>query len=337
MEKRTRNPRTRFGIAALLSAATLAVTGCGLEPAASFVPAVEPGEIAEVPGAADADPITVTSKQFTEQLILGKIAVLAAEAAGYEVVDLTNVPGSQPSRELIVSGGADVGYEYTGTAWLTYLGQEESIPDTQEMWEAVAAEDAENGVVWGEPMPLNNTYAFAVRPEAAAEFGDMTTLSEIGEVPVEERTFCVDAEFNSRVDGMNPMLDLYELPRGDAEGVPDDQIGIYDIGAIYSATAAGDCNFGEVFTTDGRIDALDLVVLEDDRQFFPAYNAAPTFHAESLPNHEEYKEVLDSFGGRLTNEVMRQLNLRVDVEGEEPADVAFDWMVSEGLVTDPNA
>lgn len=327
----------RLPLSAALAAAALALTGCGLQPAASFVPAVEPGTIEPVPGAEDADPITVTSKSFTEQLILGKIAVLAAEAAGYEVVDLTNVPGSQPSRQLIESGGADVGYEYTGTAWLTYLGQEESIPDPQEMWEAVSEIDAENGVTWGAPMPLNNTYAFAVGPEQREALGGISTLSQITELPIEDRTFCVDAEFNSRVDGMNPMLEHYEMPRGGSEGVPDDQIGVYDVGAIYAATAEGDCNFGEVYTTDGRIDALELTVLEDDRQFFPAYNAAPTFHADSLDNHPEYKEILDSFGDRLTNEVMRQLNLRVDVEGEEPADVAFDWMVSEGLITDPAA
>lgn len=329
--------RLSLGLTALASATLLGLSGCGLEPAASFVPEIGPGSIQPIPGAEDAEPVVVTSKPFTEQLILGKIAVLATEAAGYEVTDLTNVPGSQPARNLIQSGGADMFYEYTGTAWLTYLGQQEPIADQQEMWDSVVELDAPNGVTWGAPLPLNNTYAMAVRTEDVEALGGITKLSEIQDLPVEERTFCVEAEFNSRGDGLTPMLEHYGIERGAPDGVPEDQIGLYDTGAIYAATDEGACTFGEVFTTDGRIDALDLTVLEDDLGFFPAYNAAPSMNTERLANHPELMAVYESYGDLLTDEVMRTLNLRVDVEGEEPADVAFDWMVSEGLISDPEA
>ncbi|HSP52970.1 MAG TPA: glycine betaine ABC transporter substrate-binding protein, partial [Cryobacterium sp.] len=280
-----RTPLGRWGLAvSVLTLSAVALTGCGLKPATAYVPAVGPGSITPIDGAEGVE-LTVTSKSFTEQLLLGKIAVIAGIAAGFDVTDLSNLPGSQPTRELLLSGQADVLWEYTGTAWLTYLGQEEAIADQGEMWQAVYDLDIDNGVTWGTPAPMNNTFAMAVRSEAVAELGGITKMSELAALPVEDRTFCVEAEFNSRPDGMNPMLARYGLERGAATGVPDSNIGIYDTGAIYSATDDGACNFGEVFTTDGRLDALDLTVLIDDLLFFPAYNVAPVFFTETLEAH----------------------------------------------------
>lgn len=106
------------GGALLLSCAGLLLTGCGLEPSTAYVPDAAPGSIRPVEGAEGTE-VRVTSKNFTEQLILGKIGVLAVQAAGFETEDITNVPGSQPVRELMLSGDADLTFEYTGTAWLT--------------------------------------------------------------------------------------------------------------------------------------------------------------------------------------------------------------------------
>jgi osmoprotectant transport system substrate-binding protein len=114
--------------------------------------------------------------------------------------------------------------------------------------------------------------------------------------------------------------------------VPRDNVNILDTGAVYTATDNGLCNFGEVFTTDGRIPALDLTVLEDDRAFFPAYNVAPVVLTETLEQHPGIAEVFAQITPLLTDDVLQQLNARVDVDGEDPADVALDWLVSEGLV-----
>lgn len=324
--------RAKAAVGAGLAAMLLA--GCGLQPATSFVPEIQPGSIQPIEGLPEDAEITVVSKNFTEQLILGKIAVMSAEAAGFDVTDFTNVPGSQPTRELMEAGEGDLTYEYTGTAWITYLGNPTGIPDKDEQWQAVHDADLANGLTWGEPAPLNNTYAFAVRSEAVPELGNISRLSQIGNLPVAQRTLCVEAEFNSRQDGLDPMLETYDIPRGSANGVPDENIGVYDTGAVYTATDDGDCNFGEVFTTDGRIDALDLTVLEDDRNFFPAYNAAPVFNTETLEKYPQLEEVFERVSPLLTDETMRQLNLKVDVEGQEPVDVAHEWMISEGLITD---
>ncbi|GAB3268827.1 glycine betaine ABC transporter substrate-binding protein [Arthrobacter pigmenti] len=330
----TRHSRRRRGAwAAILASLALILTGCGLQPAASFVPAAGPGSIEEI-DEAEGETITVTSKNFTEQLILGKIAVLAMQAAGFDVEDLTNVPGSQPVRELMLSGQADVTWEYTGTAWLTYLGKKKGIPNQQQQWEAVRKADKKNGLTWLPPAPLNNTYALAVRSEAVEKLDGISKLSEIKDLPVKERTFCIESEFNSRSDGMNPMLKHYGMERGSPQGVPNDNIGIYDTGAVYSATDNGECNFGEVFTTDGRIDALGLTVLEDDKNFFPAYNAAPVINAETLKEFPQIADVFAQISPELTSDVMRKLNGKVDVQGEQPAQVAFDWMVKEGFISE---
>ncbi|MBF4599474.1 glycine betaine ABC transporter substrate-binding protein [Frigoribacterium sp. VKM Ac-1396] len=320
---------------AVVAAATIALTGCGLQPATAFVPAVAPGSIEAIEGLPEDAAITVTAKNFTEQLILGKIAVLAAQAAGFEVTDMTNVPGSVAVRQLMLDGTADMTYEYTGTAWLTYLAQPEGIPDQREQYEAVRDADAENGLTWLDPAPLNNTYAMAVRSEAVPELGDITSLSQIAALPVDQRTFCVEAEFNSRADGFAPMLAAYGLELGAADGVPTGNVSILDTGTVYTATDRGRCNFGEVFTTDGRIDSLDLSVLEDDRGFFPAYNAAPVLSTATLEEYPQLADVYDEISPALTDTEMRRLNLAVDVEGQEPADVAFDWMVEQGFVTRP--
>ena len=117
--------------------------------------------------------------------------------------------------------------------------------------------------------------------------------------------------------------------------MPDSNIGIYDTGAIYSATDDGACNFGEVFTTDGRLDALDLIVLTDDLAFFPAYNVAPIFFTETIEANPGLEKIFAEISPKLTDEVLRGMNRQVDVDGDEPADVAYAWMIDEGFITDP--
>ncbi|MGY1750014.1 glycine betaine ABC transporter substrate-binding protein [Modestobacter sp. SYSU DS0511] len=324
--------RTPTRSVAALGAGVLLLSGCGLQSATSFTPPSEPGDIqpiAEVDGA----PITVGAKNFTEQLILGKIAVIALQTAGFDVTDRSGIPGAAPARAAMLEGETGMQWEYTGTAWINYLAQPEGIPDQQEQWEAVRDADAENGITWLPPAEANNTYAFAVRSEAVDELGGVAALSDVAELPVEERTFCVESEFATRVDGFEPMLELYGMPLGDPQGVPRDNVSVLDTGAVYTATDNGDiCNFGEVYTTDGRIASLDLTVLEDDRGYFPAYNIAPEVLTETLEQYPEIADVFAEITPLLTNEVMVELNGRVDVEGEDPAEVALDWMVSEGLV-----
>lgn len=329
-----RTPLTRRGVLAVV-VAVLSTTGCGLHPSDSFVPDAAPGSIRPIANLPAGASLTVTSKNFTEALILAKIAVLAARVAGFEVTDMSNVPGSVAVRALMLNGDADIVWDYTGTAWLTYLGHQEAIADRRRQYEAVRDADRANGLAWLEPARLDNTYAFAVRAQAVPELGGIARLSQLQKLPVEERTFCVDAEFNSRPDGFKPMLQEYGLSLGTADGVPTTNVTILDIGAVYEATARGVCNFGEVFATDGRIVSLGLKVLDDDKGFFPAYNVAPVVQTRTLEKYPQLEQIFREISARLTNSQQQQLNHRVDVDGEEPARVAFDWMRKEGLITAP--
>jgi osmoprotectant transport system substrate-binding protein len=322
--------RTRARPWAALLATGLLTAGCGLGTAGGFVPTGElAGPVADVEPLDGAE-IAVGSKNFSEQLLLGKIAVILLRSAGADAEDLTNIPGSASARQAQLEGQVDLQWEYTGTAWISYLGHEQGIPDEQKQFRAVQREDRkENGLVWLEPAPMNNTYGFAATRKTAERLG-VEKLSDIADLPVEERTFCVESEFANRNDGLQPMLKTYDIPLG--SGVPRDNIRTLDTGAIYSATAGGECNFGEVFTTDGRIKALDLQVLEDDRQFFPAYNVSVVVREEVL---EEYPQLRDLFGpvtDELTDRTLIDLNAQIDVEGREPADVAFEWLQREGFV-----
>ena len=113
---------------------------------------------------------------------------------------------------------------------------------------------------------------------------------------------------------------------------PDGNVKVLDTGAIYSATDNGTCTFGEVFTTDGRIKALDLTVLEDDKAFFPKYNVAPVVTEAVM---EAFPAVADLFApvtAALTDDVLIELNAQVDVDGKDPADVAIAWLRSEGFI-----
>lgn len=125
--------------------------------------------------------LTVGSKEFTEQLILGQITLLALEDAGADVSDQTGLVGSTAVREALTAGEIDLYWEYLGTGWITYLENTEALPDPQEQYEAVRDADAENGITWLPPAPFNNTYAIATTNEVAEENG-ITSISDIGEL-----------------------------------------------------------------------------------------------------------------------------------------------------------
>ncbi|MBJ7384947.1 MAG: glycine betaine ABC transporter substrate-binding protein [Mycolicibacterium sp.] len=309
-----------------LAIASTALAGCGLRSASGAVLEARPGAIQHY-DSLDGAKITVIAKDFTEQLILGNMVSIVLAAAGADVTNLTNTPGSFGVRQAMLDGNADVSPEYTGTGWINYLGNEQPVKGAQAQWQAVNDADRANDLTWLPPAPMNNTYAFAIRESEAERLG-VTKLSDLERLPKQELTFCVESEFASRNDGFVPMLATYGLTREDLGRVTN-----LDTGVIYTATANGDCNFGEVFTTDGRIPALNLRVLEDDREFFPLYNLTEVIRTEVLEAHPELAEIFGQLNPRMTNEVMLSLNAKVDNDGEDPALVARDWLIEQGLLT----
>lgn len=317
-------------VAVLLSAVVLVLAGCGLGSGSAMPLQVGPGSIRPTPGL-EGVPITVGSKEYTEQVILGYVLQYTLAAAGADVRDLTGIVGSRSTRGAQLSGQVDVAYEFTGNAWINYLGHEKPIPDTRKQFEAVRDEDLErNGMVWLEPGPMDDTYALAASKRTVERTG-VRTLSEYASLvqrdPGAART-CVDTEFRARQDGFPGMAGAYGFDP--ARAVTP----ILQVGIIYQATADGtQCDFGEVFTTDGRIAALDLTVLTDDKQFFAHYNPSVTMKKEFFDAHPEIADVTAPVTAALTNDVIIDLNKQVDVDGRDPSVVARDWMVSRGFVT----
>ncbi|MFJ9180224.1 glycine betaine ABC transporter substrate-binding protein [Streptomyces sp. NPDC102360] len=318
--------RVRVAVAASCGIALLA-SGCGLTSGSPLVDDVQPGSIGKDKPLQGAD-ITVTSKEFTEQLVLGAIMGIAFKAAGADVLDRTGIQGSIGAREAIKSGDADAMYEYTGTAWITYLGNSDPIADPQKQYEAVAKADKKNGITWLPQAALNNTYALAMNDANFKKYGTKT-LSDVAALAKKDPkavTLCVESEFANRADGLPGMQKAYGM------NVPAANITQMDSGIIYTQASKGSCTYGEVYTTDGRIKAMNLNVMEDDKKFFPNYNAAPSINSKALKKYPAMADILEPITKKLDNTVAQDLNAKVDVDGQDPHDVAKDWLVKEGFV-----
>ncbi|GAB7028668.1 hypothetical protein JCM4914_01290 [Streptomyces platensis subsp. malvinus] len=315
------------GAGALLLAAT-GLSGCGLTSGSPLADSVRPGSIGKGRPLEGAQ-LTVTSKEFTEQIILGQIMGLVFKAAGAQVLDRTNIQGSIGAREAVKSGAADGMYEYTGTAWITYLGHTKPVVDPYEQWEAVRREDRRNGITWLPAAPLNNTYAL-VANEANAQKYRLRTLSDVARLTKRDpgaATICGGSEFSVRDDGLPGVAKTYgfALRRGNFKKMDD--------GVVYTQVAEGAaCALGVAATTDGRIPELKLKVLEDDRHFFPNYNAAPEMNSATMRKYPALADLLTPITKRLTGAQAQRLNARVDVDGEDPHEVAKDWLVREGFI-----
>ena len=307
--------------------ALIVVSGCGLTSGSPMVDDVSPGTIGRGEPLKGAH-LTVTSKEFTEQLILGAMMGIAFEAAGADVLDRTGIQGSIGAREAVKSGDADGMYEYTGTAWITYLGNSKPITDPMKQWQAVRDADLKNGLTWLPPSALNNTYALAMNQANFKKYGTKT-LSDVAALAKKDPgavTVCVESEFANRADGLPGMEKAYGM------SIPAKNITQMDTGIIYTQVKKGSCTYGEVFTTDGRIKSMNLAVMADDKKFFPNYNAAPEINTKALKKWPAIAEVLAPVTKKLNNTVARTLNAKVDVDGEDPHQVALDWMKAEGLV-----
>jgi osmoprotectant transport system substrate-binding protein len=321
---------------AAVGAATL--TGCGLEAASQAVPDVKPGsKLADFDSLKGAKIVT-TSKDFTEQLVLGKMLSLVLKAKGANVSDQTNAKGSANARQAMTSGAADIMWEYTGTGWVTYLAHSPDpktgkaagveIGDQHAVWAAVKKEDLEkNGIFWGKPAPFNNTYAMAVKESDSKKLG-LTKLSQISKLPKDKQTFCLENEFQTRPDGWPGMQSAY--------GIKNAKATIMDTGIIYNEIGGSNCLLGEVFDTDGRIPAKHLTTLKDDKHYFPIYNPAINIRQEINKKYPQIADMFDKIGQDLSTETMRALNERVDVGGEDPTKVAKDWLTKNGYLKPDN-
>lgn len=271
--------------------------------------------------------IKVGSKDFTEQLILGQMAILALKNAGYKVEDKTNVAGSDTCRKALEAGEFDLYWEYTGTAWSMLLANEEMVADPQLLFDKVKEADAANGITWLKYAPMNNTYALVMSEARSAELG-ITSYTELGAYIAEhpgELVLACDHEFTARPDGLPGLVTTYGTDFGES-------VTTMDMGIVFTTLKDGQADVGMVFATDGRIKANNLLVLNDDKSFFPIYNGAVCIRTETLTAAPEIQGILEPISALLTDAVMQELNAKVDIDGYEPAEVAEEFLKANGFL-----
>lgn len=288
----------------------------------------------------DKPTVTVGSKNFSESLIVGEMVGLLLEHNGYEVVRQLNLGGTLIAHEALVNGDIDTYVEYTGTGLMAILGHDLPDVDTdatatpaaeasptaslsQTVYDIVAEDYSEQfGVEWLEPWGFNNTNALIMTRDSAESLG-VETISDLTPHAA-EMTLGSDQEFRVRPDGLPDFERTYDFSFEDVTSG--------DIGLMYSAVAEGEVDVIQGYSTDGRIQSLDLVLLEDDLGFFPPYYAAPVVRQQLLEESPEVESILNQLGGQIDDSTVTAINARVDVDGLEPIDAAREFLEEKGLI-----
>jgi osmoprotectant transport system substrate-binding protein len=269
--------------------------------------------------------ITVASKDFTEQFILGEMYAQLLENAGFTVERKLNLGGTPVAQQALLDGEIDVYPEYTGTGLLTVL-KLGVMSDPQAVYDAVKQGYADQfSLVWLNPAPMNNTQALAMTKTRAAELG-ITTFSDMV-ANADQLVLIGPPEFAEREDGVPGLKRVY----GDFEFA--DFLTV-DPGLRYQALLNGEADVVVAFGTDGELAAYDLVSLIDDKGLYPPYQVAPVIRQAALDANPDVAAILNALAPLLTDATMQRLNNEVSGNGREPADVAREFLVAQGLITE---
>jgi osmoprotectant transport system substrate-binding protein len=269
-----------------------------------------------------ADAIVVGSKNFTEQAVLGELLAQYLEARGFRVERRFYLAGSYVCDQALLAGRIDMYVEYTGTALTAILKQKPS-GDHADVYQRVKDRYAARGIAVTESLGFNNTFAMVVRTEDATRL-NLHTLSDF--IPyAPQRRLGVGYEFMERPDGFHGLERTYgfhfaEPPR------------VMDLGLIYRALVNKQVDIIAGANTDGLIAALNLAVLDDDRHYFPPYDAVPLVRRETLVRYPNLGPILAALAGKITERDMRDMNYAVDGQHRDVADVAAEFLRSHGLV-----
>lgn len=281
--------------------------------------------------AAQAAPIVLATKGFTEQHILSAMTTMYLQKKGFQVQPKTNI-AAVISRNAMVNNQIDITWEYTGTSLIIFNKIDKRMTP-QESYDTVKRLDAKLGLVWLKPADMNNTYAFAMQRERAEKEG-ITTLSQMVQRmddlrehdPKNNWLLGLDLEFAGRSDGMKPLQQAYNMH------LDRPQIRQMDPGLVYNAIRDGFVDAGLVYTTDGRVKGFDLKVLEDDKGFFPSYAVTPVVRKPILDANPGLDDALNTLSGLLNNDVISTLNARVDIDHESPQKVAREFLQQHKLL-----
>ena len=272
--------------------------------------------------AAEKPLIRIGARVFTEQTLLAEITAQYLKSKGYNT-QVTGGLGSSLARSAQESGQLDLIWEYTGVSLVAYNHVTEKL-DSQQSFDRVKELDAKKGLVWLHPSKFSNTYALALPENVAKQFPDVNSISDLNKVLSEpdnqNELVALDTEFANRSDGLLGMVELYDMD------LTRRNIRQMDAGLVYTALKNGQVFAGLVYTTDGRLSAFNLKLLDDDLHYFPDYTAAPVVSKAYLDAHPDLEALLKPLAELFDDETMRQLNARVDVNHESPSTVAADFL-----------
>ncbi|MCX2906458.1 glycine betaine ABC transporter substrate-binding protein [[Curtobacterium] plantarum] len=278
-----------------------------------------------------AAPLVMATKSFTEQHILSAMTVLWLQKKGFEVVPKRNI-ATTIGRNALLNKQIDMVWEYTGTSLIIFNHINQPM-SSQQAYETVKKLDARLGLVWLNPAPMNNTYAFAMTRERAEKEGISTMSQLVAKIEQVRKTdpdhnwrLGLDLEFSGRSDGMKPLQKTYNLT------LDRPQIRQMDPGLVYNAIRDGFVDAGLIYTTDGRVKGFDMKVLEDDKHFFPSYNVTPVVRQDVLASHPGLDTALNQLSAQITDEAITELNKRVDIDHQSPETVARDFLKSKNML-----
>ena len=272
--------------------------------------------------AAEKPLIRIGARVFTEQTLLAEITSQYLNSKGYNA-QVTGGLGSSLARSALESGQLDMVWEYTGVSLVAYNHVTDKL-DRQQSYDRVKELDAKKGLVWLHPSKFSNTYALALPQNVAQQYPHINSISDLDkvmrELADEKPLVALDTEFANRSDGLQGMVELYGMDLGRKN------IRQMDSGLVYTALKNGQVFAGLVYTTDGRLSAFNLKLLDDDKHYFPDYTAAPVVRTSYLKQHPDLEGLLKPLADLFDDETMRQLNARVDVNHESPSTVAADFL-----------
>jgi glycine betaine/choline ABC-type transport system substrate-binding protein len=280
-------------------------------------------EIKPIEGA-DATTITVGSKNFTEQFVLGEIYSQALEAAGFKVKRQLNLGSELIAHKALQTGKVDAYPEYTGTALTSFFGVKTAdVPrDAQKAYEDTKAGFAKENITAYAPTPFENTYRLGMTKEGAAKAGNPKVISDLKDKAA-DLSITGFPECKQRQDCLLGVEDTYDMKFG--KFVTSEQ--------KYQVLKSGDADVAFIFTTDGDLASGDYVILDDDKKFFPPYNVSFNVRNEVAEKlGPEGQKVIEDVQKQMSDQVMQELNARVDIDKQKPADAAKAYLQQAGFV-----
>jgi osmoprotectant transport system substrate-binding protein len=271
--------------------------------------------------------VTIGAKNFTEQVVLGELLSQEIEAVtGQPVARRFYLAGSYICQQALVSGRIDGYVEYTGTALTAILKQ--PLPPVGQRDEAVVFERVKElyaeryGVAVGAGLGFQDTFAMVVRGDDAQRLG-LKTISDSVQVAPEWR-LGVGYEFEERPDGLRGLEATYGLRFREAPRT-------MDLGLLYRALSSGQVDMVAGNSTDGPIRALGFEVLEDDKHYFPPYEAVPLVRQDSIARHPGIRVAMDRLAGKVSADEVRGMNYAVESQHRPVGDVVREFRVAKGL------